>query len=337
LRDVGRVTDLVTGATGFVGPHLVRALLDQGRGVRCIVRDRTRAQELAGLGVDVQEGDLRDASAVARAVAGVERIFHLAGGGKVSTTSVEGLAALRDANVGTLKAVLSAARGAGVQRVVVFSSISAMGVQLGIDLDEDSPCQPKTPHEIAKYESEQIARDAWTRDGLPVVILRPSQIYGPGDVRSEILVLVRLARFGLIPLFGGGEGSVPWVFISDVVEATLCAAERPAAIGRTYIVSDTESYRFAEVTGAIARALGRRRGGIIIPRAIAEPAVTALECAAVAFGRDPPFTRHRLASLMGRRSVDIGRARRELDYAPRVGLLDGMERTVRWYTDHGVR
>ncbi len=331
------MTDLVTGATGFVGPHLVRALVAQGRAVRCIVRDRTRARELARLGADVQEGDLRDAHAVARAVGGVERIFHLAGGGKVSTTSDEGLAALRDANVGTLRAVLNAARGAGVQRVVVFSSISAMGVQLDVDLDEDSPCQPKTPHEMAKFESEQIARDAWERDGLPVVILRPSQIYGPGDLRSEIFVLVRLARFGLIPLFGGGEGSVPWVFISDVVEATLSAAQRPVAIGRTYIVSDTESYRFAEVAGAIARALGRRRGGVIIPRAIAEPAVVALEYAAVALGRDPPFTLHRLASLMGRRSVNIGRARRELDYAPRVGLLEGMARTVRWYADHGLR
>src|SRR5258708_2433780 len=192
---------------------------------------------------------------------GVERVYHLAGGGKVSTSSDEGLADLRAANVAPLDAVLRTARAAGVRRVVHFSSISAMGVRLGERLDEGSPCAPTTPHEIAKYESEQVALRAH-RDGLPVVVLRPSQIYGPGDERSEILKLVRLARYGAVPLFGGGEGLVPWVFISDVVDAALAAAERAEAPGRTYIVSDDDSYRFADVVRSIGRSLGRERGGV---------------------------------------------------------------------------
>ncbi|MGA3122980.1 MAG: NAD-dependent epimerase/dehydratase family protein [Polyangiaceae bacterium] len=334
---MGRVIDLVTGATGFLGPHLVQALVAKGRRVRCIVRDRGRAAPLVALGADVQQGELLDPDAVARALVSVERVFHLAGGGKVSATSAEGLAALRAANVAPVKAVVDAAGAAGVTRVIVFSSISAMGVQLDTTLDEDSPCRPKTPHEIAKYESEQVALESGRRGGVPVVILRPSQIYGPGDVRSEIPKLLRLARLGLVPLFGGGSGRVPWVFVSDVVDATLSAADRPAAVGRTYIVSDAESYRFADVVHAMARSLGRERGGIAVPRAIAEPAIAAVERAMLAFGRDPVFTRHRLRSIMGHRSVSIERARRELGYVPRVGLLDGIERTVRWVADQGMR
>jgi nucleoside-diphosphate-sugar epimerase len=185
-------------------------------------------------------------------------------------------------------------------------------------------------------ESEQVAREAWEGRRVPVVVLRPAQIYGPGDVRSEIPTLVRLARRGLVPLFGMGQGRLPWVYVSDVVDATLAAAERPEAIGRTYIVSDDEPYRFADIVRAIARGLGRRRGGFPVPDAIARPAIGALEQMARRVGRDPPFTLHRLASISGDRRLSIERARRELGYAPRVGLDQGMQESVRWYLARGI-
>ena len=327
--------DLVTGATGFVGPHLVSALVAQGRRVLCLVRDVRRAAALAGPGVAVRALELMEGNALATAMQGVERVFHLAGGGKVSTASDEGLRALRDANVGPLEAVLRTARSSRVKRVIHFSSISAMGVQLGQRLDEDTPCRPSTPHEIAKYESEQVALNA-CRDGLSVVILRPSQIYGPGDERSEIRKLVRLARRGAIPMFGGGEGRVPWVYVSDVVDAALAAAERDVKPGRTYIVSDSDSYRFADVVEHIGRALGRGRAGVTIPTLLAWPAVAAVEVLTRAVGFEPPFTRHRLASMTGKRLVSIDRARREHGFSPKVGLEEGMSRTERWYVSKGL-
>jgi nucleoside-diphosphate-sugar epimerase len=129
---------------------------------------------------------------------------------------------------------------------------------------------------------------------------------------------------------------VPWVYISDVVEAAVAAADKREALGRTYIVSDIDSYRFADVVGSIARALGRTRGGRAVPKAVAWPIIAAVEIAATALGRDPPFTRHRLASICGCRLVSIERARRELGYEPRVGLDEGIGRTVRWYLERGV-
>jgi nucleoside-diphosphate-sugar epimerase len=328
--------DLVTGATGFLGPHLVEALVKRGRRVRCAVREPARGDDLRALGAEVLGVDLLDGAAVGGAMAGVERVFHLAGGGKVSATTEAGLESLRRANVAPLRSIVAAAREHRVQRVVHFSSISAMGIQVGTLLDEDAPCRPQTPHEIAKLESEQVAREAWEGGRLPIVVLRPAQIYGPGDVRSEIPVLVRLARRGLVPLFGMGRGRLPWVYVSDVVDATLAAAERPEAIGRTYIVSDAESYRFADIVRAIARGLGRRRGGFPVPDTIARPAIGAVERIARRVGRDPPFTLHRLASISGDRRLSIDRARHELGYAPRVGLDEGMLESVRWYTARGI-
>jgi nucleoside-diphosphate-sugar epimerase len=328
--------DVVTGATGFVGPHLVDGLLARGRHVRCLVRDLARASTLERPGVEVRQGSLLDDGFVADALRGAERVFHLAGGGKVSTASQAGLGALRAANVAPLETVIRCARAAKVTRFVHFSSISSMGVKLDVVLDESSPCAPETPHEVAKYESERVVLDAFRRDGTPVVVLRPSQIYGPGDVRSEIPKLVSLARRGLVPLFGGGQGLMPWVFVSDVVDAALAAGERPEALGQIYIVSDSESYRFADIVAAIARALGRRRGGVVIPEGVAWRAIGAVEGVAKMFGREPPFTRHRLASMCGRRQVSIERARRDLGFVPRVGLEDGVGRTVRWCIARGL-
>jgi len=327
--------DLVTGATGFIGSHLVRALVARGRRVRCLVRDRARASALEDPLVELRQGDLQDAGFVARSLHGVSRVFHLVGGGKVSAMSGAGLATLRAANVAPLDAMLRGARGADLRCFVHFSSISAMGVQLDVRLDEESPCRPGTPHEFVKLESEQLALDAW-REGVPVVVLRPSMTYGPADTRSEIPKLVRLAQRGIVPLFGGGEGLVPWVYISDVIAATLAAAESAHAVGRTYIVAGEDSYRFADIVQAIAHALGRRRGGVRIPRAIAWPAFAAAEAGASMLGREPVFTRHRLASLCGQRTLNIERARRELGYSPRVNLREGMTCAVRWYVANGL-
>jgi nucleoside-diphosphate-sugar epimerase len=335
VRQYGLSMDVVTGATGFVGPHLVAALVARGRTVRCLVRDAARGQALAGAGVEVRVGALSDARFVADGLAGAERVFHLAGGGRVSTASDEGLAELRAANVAPLRAVLSAAGAARVQRIVHFSSISSMGVQLGERVDEDSPCRPCTPHEIAKYESEEAALEAWRQDGIPVVVLRPSQIYGPGDLRSEIPRLVRLAARGWVPLFDGGRGRVPWVYVADVVDAALLAASAEGAAGRTYVVSDADSYVFADVVAVIARSLGRRRGGVAVPRRLAAWAIGGLEKAARMLGREPPFTLHRLASMCGARLLSIDRARRELGYRPRVGLEEGMSATVAFYRREG--
>ena len=170
------MTDLVTGATGFVGSHLVEALRARGRPVRCLVREAGRGRHLAAAGAEVVAGDAADVGTVARALRGVERVFHVAGGGKVSAMSDRGLDVLRAANVAPVDALLQAARGMPLARVVVFSSISAMGVQVGVRLDEESPCRAVTPHEVVKVEAEALVARAREEHGLPVVVLRPSQI-----------------------------------------------------------------------------------------------------------------------------------------------------------------
>jgi nucleoside-diphosphate-sugar epimerase len=129
---------------------------------------------------------------------------------------------------------------------------------------------------------------------------------------------------------------VPWVHVADVVRATLLAADVPGAVGHTYIVSDRDPYLFADVVDTVARALGRGRGGVTIPRRAAEVGIGLVEDGCRILGREPPFTRHRLASMCGERLLSIERARRELGFEPQVGLGEGMRETVQWYLQQGL-
>jgi nucleoside-diphosphate-sugar epimerase len=118
--------------------------------------------------------------------------------------------------------------------------------------------------------------------------------------------------------------------------AALLAAGSARAVGRTYIVSDRDSYRFADVVAVIARELGRARGGVVVPRAVAAAGIGVVASLAKAVGKEPPFTWHRLDSICGTRLLSIDRARSELGFEPKVGLEEGMRRTVRWYREQGL-
>jgi nucleoside-diphosphate-sugar epimerase len=126
------------------------------------------------------------------------------------------------------------------------------------------------------------------------------------------------------------------VYIDDVVDAALLAADSPRASGRTYIVSDRDSYRFADVVAVIAQELGRARGGVVVPRLVAALGIGTVEAVSRALGKEPPFTLHRLESMCGARLLSIDRARSELGFEPKLGLAEGMRRTVRWYRDQGL-
>ena len=217
--------DLVTGATGFVGPHLVDALVARGRRVLCLrARRATGRVAPTGPASTSARASSSTETRLTSAMQGVERVFHQAGGGKVSTASREGLDALRAANVAPLESVLRAARSARVRRVVHFSSISAMGVQLGRRLDESTPCRAETCRtrwrstRASRWRSRRAARECRSSFSAR------RRIYGPGGrairdpqaLRSPSRVSVPC------PCSGGGEGRVrPWACSSPTSSTRL--------------------------------------------------------------------------------------------------------------------
>jgi dihydroflavonol-4-reductase len=280
--------------------------------------------------------DLLDPSSLSRLPEVVDVVVHLVGGGKVSTVGDAGLAELRRLNVETTANLLRALPRPP-SKLVLFSSVSAQGIRDGEVVREDTPCEPHSPHEIAKRESEELA-EAWcAQHGVPLAILRPAQVYGPGDERSEIPAMLRLLRAGVFPIFGSGDNlMVPMIHVSDVVELTLRAMALDFS-GTRYYGLTGQQYTVAETARIFSQVVGRPRGCVHVPKNGARLAASALESLCRLTGSQPPLSRVRIDNMTAQRVYDNTVTVRELGFAPTRGLLEGIRETYAWYLATGTR
>ena len=324
---------LVTGATGFTGGHLARRLAEDGQAVRALVRDPTRAGDLERAGVELAAGDIRDERALRAAMAGVDLVFHIAAVYRQAGVSKE---VYRAVNATAAGAVVEAAGQVGVRRVVHCSTVGVHGDIAHPPADEDAPLQPGDVYQETKLEGERLARAAGERTGVEVTIVRPSGIYGPGDRR--LLKLFRgVARDGFpgFPILGRGEIYYHLTYIDDLVEGFRRAGAAPAAANRTYILAGGEVTTLNELVALIAEIARVKPPRLHLPVWPFWTAGALCEAICAPFGLEPPIYRRRVDFFTKSRAFDITRARREIAYAPSVGLRDGIRRTLDWYRDHG--
>ena len=236
---------LVTGGTGFVGGHVVRALREAGKGVRCLVRDRRRAEALEGLGCEIAEGDMTEPGSLRRAVQGIESVVHLVAIRQGKEEQFERIMSKGTQNL------LDEAREAGVRR---FVHMSALGTT---DQTKDL-----VPYYRAKWEMEQAVRGS----GLPHVIFRPSFVFGPdGGILPTFRRLAKLAP--VTPIAGSGEQRLQPIWVDDVASYFVRALEDEAATNRTFELGGPEVVSWNELWGRLKQALGVHRPSIHVPMA----------------------------------------------------------------------
>jgi dihydroflavonol-4-reductase len=324
------VRDLVTGATGFTGGHLARYLAGRGHQVRAFVRDRRRAADLEQAGIEVVEGDLRDRAALDTAVAGVERVYHIAAIYRQAGLSAEAYQAV---NAAAVRDVIEAAAGAGVRRVMHCSTVGVHGDIEHPPADEDAPLKPGDVYQETKLEGERLAREAGQHLGIEVTIARPTGIYGPGDRR--LLKMFRGVARGRFPILGSGHIYYHLTYIDDLVEGFRLCAEHPAGAGRTYIIAGGEVTTLNELVAIIGDVAHVEPPTWRLPVWPFWIAGAACEAVCAPLGIEPPLYRRRVDFYTKSRAFDIARARRELGYEPRIGLREGIARTLEWYRQHG--
>ncbi|HUP19078.1 MAG TPA: NAD-dependent epimerase/dehydratase family protein [Gemmatimonadota bacterium] len=316
----------LTGATGFVGGHLAPALVEHGHEVSALVRPGSEGDGLERLGVRVVRGDVTDRRSMDAGMRGVDAVCHLAtlrGGataGEHRAVTVEGT-----------ENVLRAALNAGVGRVVHCSTVGVHGRLRRLPADESAPIRPGTAYQAAKAEAERVVMRYLRRHGLPIVILRPTAIYGPGDLRS--LKLYRTILSGRLVTPGPADHPYHVVYVTDVVQALLRGMDAPDAPGEAYLVADGGPIPQIEMFRAIARAGGgelRRRRLPAWPFTLAA-ALTPTR----SLGRRGSFTKS-VHFFTHPRSFDISKARRDLGYRPEVDAEEGARRTLAWYRDQGL-
>ena len=321
---------LVTGATGFTGGHLARSLVARGYAVRALVRDERRAETLRQHGVELAIGDLRERASLEAAMRNVEVVYNIA-----ALYREAGLAAAeyRAVNAESARTIVEIGQAAGVRRVVHCSTVGVHGDVEHPPANEDAPLKPGDLYQETKLEGERLALSAGMSTGVEVVVARPTGIYGPGDRR--LLKLFRGVARKRFVILGDGRIFYHLTYIDDLVEGFRLCAEVPGAAGRIYILAGGEVTTLNELVALIAREAGVPPPRLHLPVWPFWTAGAICEAICAPFGIEPPIYRRRVDFFTKSRAFDISRARRELGYAPQVGLQDGIRKSLAWYRTAG--
>jgi nucleoside-diphosphate-sugar epimerase/predicted dehydrogenase len=324
---------LVTGATGFVGSHLVEKLVQRGVGVRALVRPTSRIGPLRSLDIDWVDGDLGDVEKLKKALDGTEIVYHCA-----ATTKGTWWDYLEGTIRGTER-LLTAASSVGVRRLVHISSLSVYAVSQFADherITEDMPLEPhpeqRGHYTQSKVEAEKLVVAHAKDTGLPVTILRPGTIYGPGGK-------IFFPRIGysfknrLFLILGNGTHPLPLTYVENVADAICLAGSHPEAVGQIYNIVDNEEITQREYVVELIRRLHLRALTLRVPFSFLSVMVTLLEAGAhLTNGKySPPLTRYRLVSNTRHLYYDTSRATTQLQWRPAIPLSEGLQRTFEWY------
>lgn len=321
----------VTGASGFIGAALCAELKERGYTVRAFAGPHSDITGLRAMGLEIIQGGLRDAGPIGQLLDGVEGVFHLAG---VAGHTFKRDAEYWDVNVTATKELLHAAAEAGARRFVFCSTADVHGHISNPPGNEESPLAGDDIYQVTKEHGEQAALAANGKKGLETTVIRPSRVYGPGDMRG-LRIFQDLAK-GSFTMYGDGENSIHPVYISDLVEALILAYESGKAPGEAYIIAGQESISLNKMAEIIAGAgeveLHVRR----LPGAMFRLYSFICETACSFFGVEPPMSRRYVDIFVKNHSYSIDKAARDLGYQPKVGLEQGARLTFDWYRDKGL-
>jgi len=324
------MTILVTGATGFLGSALVMELVRQQRPVRILARDEQKARAQFGAAVTIIPGEITDEQQVRQAVDGATEIYHLVGRLYHPSTPTE---LYRMTHVEGTRVLLAACQGQSqLQRIVHCSTTGVHGVTGRTPAAEDAPFAPTNPYEATKLEAELLALKAYKEDRLPVSVIRPGLVYGPGDL--HLLGFFLSIKKGLFRVIDSGRALLHPIYIDDMISAFLLCARRPEAIGRSYNIAGERPVTIRELATAIAHAMDKELPAGSIPLWLANLAADIFAALPGFQGESAPLTRSRVKFLTNSRVYNCSCAENELGFKANVDLEKGMRLTAEWYAKH---
>ncbi len=320
----------LTGASGYTGGRLLDALRGRGDEVAALVRPSSVTPDLRARASRIVEGGLDDAAAASRLVEGADAVVHVAA---VYRTAGHPDAYYREVNVGGTERLLEAAARAGVGRFVHTSTVGVHGHVERPPADESAPIAPGDIYQATKAEAEALALAYHRSRGLPVTVVRPGAIYGPGETR--FLKLFRAIARGRYAIVGSGRTFYHPVYIDDLVAGFLLALDRQEAVGEAFLVCGPSYLSQRDLAALIARHTGGRVLPFRVPARPLQWLGDLVEAVCVPLGVEPPLHRRRVDFWTKSRAFTIDKARRLLGYDPKVGLDEGIARTAAWYREAG--
>jgi nucleoside-diphosphate-sugar epimerase len=321
---------LVTGATGFIGEHLVKALSAQGGEVRCLVRKGGKGERLSKKEIELYYGDLLDRDSLIEAVKGIKIVYHLAG--EVYSPKDKDYSI----NIIGTKNLLEACLAEKIEKFVYLSSIAVVGPnpERNVRENETILCNPISPYGRSKYEAEKLVIETFKIHKLPVIIIRAPIVYGPGVSRSSrVFMFLQLINKGLYRTIGDGNNLISLCYIDNLIQGIMQAGGNNTVGGATYCIADERSYSMNEIAQVIAKEVGVQLPSSHMPIWLA---IILAACSAVPaklFGFIPPLSFDKIKEVKSNWVCDISMAKENLGYKPIIRFEEGIKKTVEWYME----
>jgi len=318
---------LITGGTGFIGRHLISALIGQGFHCTCLVRAKNNVHELGKLdNTEIVCGDIVDKRSLRMSMRNVQVIYHLAG--QVGDWGVPNKTFF-DVNVEGTRNLLDVAREGDVQHFIFCSTPGVQGKGY-VCASETLPYNPPHEDESTKAEAEKLLLDFSERQTSPrVTIVRPDFVYGPGDLRR--LPLYRAIKHKRFFQIGSGAAFLHPTFVEDVARAFCLLPNNPISFGQIYNIAGPRKIRVKEYLKTIAETLHVSLPRVRVPIAVARLLSILFETASRITVRAPFLSSSRVDFLTKDHGSDISKAKAQLGFKPQVDLREGMRRTIEWY------
>ncbi|MDR3551699.1 MAG: SDR family NAD(P)-dependent oxidoreductase [Clostridia bacterium] len=323
---------LVTGATGFMGKRLVKALIDNGCSVRVLVRNTELAHQEFQDSCEIVAGDTTRPETLVGCCDGVDIVYHLAALMGHDLPSEEAFKRFRAINVQGTVNIVRECQKAGVKRFIHVSSTAAMGLLKVPVVDETTECAAYTPYQVSKYESECFVMEEYRKSGFPAVVLRPSMIYGPG-FKGDFLTIAKVCKKGIFPTIGRGDNLSPALYITDLIHALILFAEK-GEVGQIYLLSSEQSYTLRETAMIISESLNKKLTFIYVPVWAAEFGAWLLEKTYGISKKHPPVTKRNIQSMVTDRLFDINKAK-EVGFVQQVSFREGLSKTINYFKEQG--
>jgi dihydroflavonol-4-reductase len=321
----------VTGATGFIGSHLVDALVERGHNVRALTRRTSNLRWLKGKAVEIVEAEITNPESMSAFVRDADVIYHIAGTVKARTWDEY----LRGNLAATASLLEAASRYApSCRRFLLASSQTAAGpaASLEIPVTEAMACNPITRYGRSKLMAEEAVR--CFKGGIPWTIVRPCAVYGPRD--TEILIYFQATAKGLNSMIGFDDKRLNLIHVRDLVDGMLLAAESDRSAGETYFLGSEEYYSWPQVGKTTSSIIGRKTFSVRVPHAVVF-GIAAVSQAIAAIGKRAATLNIEKAKDITRRYwiCDVSKARNDLGFRQQVKLEEGIRETFEWYKKEG--
>lgn len=324
----------VTGASGFIGAHLVKRLVQDGHTVYALVRPTSNAGALAGIDATLVHGDLRERAsldAIFKKYPEVDTVFHAAG---VITPVSQGEQIYWDSNYTGTQHLLDACRTLPLKALAVCSSVGVIGKLPEIPANETSRCAPDSAYSESKYKAELLTLDYVHRFHLPATVARLAWCYGPGDRRT--FKFLRMTAKGRFFLIGDGQTRLHPVYIDDIVQGLLTCADRiDRAAGEVFIVAGPQAVTLKELATTVARAAHTSILPFSVPTTLAKFGAAVCETLCKPLHIEPPIHHRRLDFFLRDQAFDTSKISTMLGFEPQIDVATGMDRTIRWYREQG--